>query len=942
MSFEGLSKRLLEALKDIGLEEPTPIQKKALPLILSGRNVLIVAPTGYGKTEAALIPVFELYLRLKDKPKGIAILYITPLRALNRDLLRRIRILCEKLGLEVDVRHGDTDEGARRRQALKPPKMLITTPETLQAILPGRIMKEHFKGLKWVIIDEIHELLDSKRGVQLTVALERIRAIKNGDFQLIGISATLADPKLATEFISGSKSMDLAVVEDLKNAEVIVDNPQPLDVDFEKSIELALPADAVARIRILKEYVENKCCLVFVNTREHSEVLASRLKVLAPEVRVGVHHGSLSRDVRQEAEEDIRKGGLNALICTSSMELGVDIGRLDMVVQYMSPRQVIRLIHRVGRSGHGIGKVSRGLIITVSPEDSLEAAVIVGRMFGRLLEEVRVHELAFDVLAHQIAGLTLDFKRIKAETAYEIIKRAYPYRGLTLDDFIEILNFLNNIGVIKCLNGELRTTLKTYSYYFENLSTILGVEQYAVKNALDGRIIGVLDQEFVGERGEVGLIFIMKGQTWRILSIDHEKKIVNVEPTREIVGAVPSWEGELIPVSREVASEVYESISKIYDEVKYGGDPFKPLRDYNLTDSAKSKIVEYVKEQSRMGIPVPSPRRVLVEGFREAVVIHSPFGDLINRTLALTLTAVLSNRFGRSIGFQSDPYRICLLGLFNISVQDVVEEIKRLKPEELTRLLEVVLPETGLFKWRFWHIAKMFGVVSKDADYSSLKVKALIDAYRGSPIFRETFREILTDKLDLKGAMSILEGIAKGEIGVDALPPSLNPSPIAIPILEKTLPQDILRPVYSNSEVLRLLKLRLMNTRVKLICIYNNDWETIVKVADLSDKIRCPRCRSTLIAVTKPGDQDSRKIIEMWLKRRKMNGEVKNAWMGLWRSASLVQSLGKLAVMVMAGRGIGPTTASRILSKPFINEEQLLKEVYRAEMEYIRTRPFWD
>jgi ATP-dependent Lhr-like helicase len=942
MPFKGVSKRLLEVLKDVGLEEPTPIQEKAIPLILSGRNVLIVAPTGYGKTEAALIPVLELYLRLKDEPKGMAILYITPLRALNRDLLRRIKMLCGKLGLEADVRHGDTDEKDRRRQALKPPKMLITTPETLQAILPGRIMKEHFKSLKWVIVDEVHELLDSKRGVQLTVALERIRAIKNGDFQLIGISATLADPKLAAEFIGGSKTVDLAIIEDLKNTEVIVDNPQPSDVDFEKSTELALPADAVARIRTLKKYIEDKCSLVFVNTREHSEVLASRLKVLAPEVKVGVHHGSLSKDARQEAEEDIRKGGLNALICTSSMELGVDIGRLDMVIQYMSPRQVIRLIHRVGRSGHGVGKVGRGLIITASPEDSLEAAVIVRRMFRRLLEEGRIHELALDVLAHQIAGLTLDFKRVKTETAYEMIKRAYPYRRLTMDEFIEILNFLNNIGVVRCLNDELRATLKTYSYYFENLSTIPDVEQYAVKNALDGRIIGVLDQEFVGERGEVGLIFIMKGQTWRILSIDHEKKLVNVEPTREVVGAIPSWEGELIPVSREVASEVYENISKIYDEIKYGSDPFKPLRDYNLTDSAKSKIVEYVEEQSKMGISVPSPRRVLVEGFREAAIIHAPFGDLINRTLALTLTAVLSNRFGHSIGFQSDPYRICLLGLFNIPVQEVVEEVRRLKPEELTQLLEIILPETGLFKWRFWHVAKRFGVVSRDADYSSLKVKALIDAYRGTPIFRETFREILTDKLDLKGAMNVLDGIAKGEVSVDALPPSLNPSPIAIPILEKTLPQDVLRPVYSNSEALRLLKLRLMNTRVKLICVYNNDWETILKVADLPDKVRCPRCRSTLIAVTKPTDQDSRKIIKIWLERRKMDGEIKNAWMGLWRSASLVQSLGKLAVMVMAGRGIGPMTASRILSKPFINEEQLLKEVYKAEIEYIRTRPFWD
>lgn len=942
MPFEGLSTTLLEALKEVGLEEPTPIQRKAIPLILSGKNVLIIAPTGYGKTEAALIPVFEAYLRLRDKPKGTVILYITPLRALNRDLLRRLKKICEKIGLEVDVRHSDVDEKTRRRQALKPPKMLITTPETLQAILPGKIMREHFKSLKWVIIDEVHELLDSKRGVQLAVALERLKVIKNGEFQLIGISATLADPKVAAEFIAGLKPMNLAVVEEFKNTEVIVDNPQYSDEDFRKSVEFAIPADAVARIRILRDNIKDKHSLVFTNTREHSEVLASRLKVLAPEVKVGVHHGSLSKEVRQEAEEGIREGDLDVLICTSSMELGIDIGRLDMVIQYMSPRQVIRFVHRVGRSGHGVGRVSRGLIITVSPEDSLEAAVIVRRMFDGLLEKSRIHELAFDVLAHQIAGLTLDFKRIKVEEAYNIIKRAYPYRKLTMEEFLDVINLLDSIGVVRHFNGILRANSKTYSYYFANLSTIPDVEQYIVRNALDGKVIGVLDQEFVGERGEPGLIFIMKGQTWKILSVDHEKKTVNVEPTRDIVGAVPSWEGELIPVSREVASEVYEVFSRIYDEIKRGGNPLKLLQDYKLTGSAKSKIVEYVEEQSKAGFPAPSPRRILVEGFREVVVVHAPFGDLINRTLALILTAILSNKSGYSIGFQVDPYRICLLGVYNLSIRDVAEEIKKLKPEEFNPLLEVILPETSLFKWRFWNVAKRMGIIGKDASYSSSRVKALIEAYKGTPVFRETFREILVDKLDLTGAIDILDGIAKNEITVEVLPSGLNPSPMAMPILEKALPQDVLRPVGSDGETLRLLKLRLMNTRVKLICIYNNDWETVIKVADLPEKIKCPRCKSTLIAVTRPSDQESKKIVKSWLENRKMSREMKNAWMGLWRSASLVQSLGKLAVMVMAGRGIGPFTASRILSKPFINEEQLLKEIQRAEIEYIRTRPFWD
>lgn len=939
MSFNGISKPLTEALKEVGLEKPTPIQEKTIPLILSGKNVLIIAPTGYGKTEAALIPIVESYLRLKPKPEGILILYITPLRALNRDILRRLKTLCEMVGLKVEVRHGDTDVKTRRAQSLKPPKMLITTPETLQALLPGRRMRYHLRSLRWVVIDEVHELIESKRGTQLTVALERLKALKGASFQIVGLSATVEDPKLASEFIGGGDDVEPVTIKKLRSFRVSIENPTPSNEDFKVSVKLALPADAVARIRLIKGLAGKSVSLVFVNTREHSEVLTSRLRILAPKLKVEAHHGSLSRDVRVEAEQGIRRGFLNALVCTSSMELGVDIGPLDTVVQYMSPRKVARLVHRVGRSGHSLGRASVGVIIAVSPEDSLEAAVIVRRMVKGMLEKPRIHIGALDVLAHQIAGLTLDFRSIEPEKVYRIVKRAYPYRNLSWEEFMETVEFMVKLKLIRFIDGKLKPLRRTYRYYFGNLSTIPDVKRYVVRNALDGGLVGVLDQEFVGEKGEPGLVFIMKGQTWRILSVDHERSVVDVEPSIEVIGAVPSWEGELIPVSTEVASEVYDKLFEVYERLKTGGDGLKPLEEYSLTAEARFKIVKYVKDQLEAGFPTPSSRRIIVEVFRDVAVIHAPFGDLVNRTLALALTAILTNKLGYSVGFQTDQYRIALIGVHALTGEDVASELRRLKPSDLPILLDAVLPETGLFKWRFWHVAVRFGIIDRGADYKASKARALVEMYRGTPVFQETIREILTDKLDLEGALRVLDGVSKGVITIEQLSKRSAPSPMAMPILERSIPQDVLKPAYG--ETLRILKQRLMNTRVKLLCVYNNDWETVLRVLSVGDRVRCPKCGSTLIAVTRPGDLESRKIVAKWLRRARMTREERNHWMSLWRSASLVQAMGKRAVMVLAGRGIGPMKASRIL-RFYRGEDELLKEILRAEIEYVRTRPFWD
>ncbi|MCS7131300.1 MAG: DEAD/DEAH box helicase, partial [Hadesarchaea archaeon] len=299
--FDELDERVLLAAKEFSLREPTKPQELAIPKILEGKHVLLIAPTGTGKTEAALLPIFSMCLS-QQQPPGIKILYIAPLRALNRDMLTRLTRWAEILGLSIAVRHGDTAVREREMQARRPPDMLITTPETLQAIIPGKRMKEHLKTVRWVIVDEVHELAEDKRGVQLSIGLERLVELA-GEFQRVGLSATIGSPRKVAKFLAGS-SRDVEIVDasGIKEMRILVECPTPTKSDIELSERLFTGPAMAARLRHLRELMDKHgSTLIFVNTREMAEILGSRLKLLDPSFSVEVHHGSLSKEVRIEA-----------------------------------------------------------------------------------------------------------------------------------------------------------------------------------------------------------------------------------------------------------------------------------------------------------------------------------------------------------------------------------------------------------------------------------------------------------------------------------------------------------------------------------------------------------------------------------------------------------------------------------------------------------------
>src|SRR5712692_3277031 len=628
-AFSVLKPPVLKRLEKEGFLEASPIQQLAIPAILKGENVLLIAPTGTGKTLAAILPVLDMFLekRFSEKTRGISILYVTPLRALNRDLLRRLEEMGRDLDVKIQVRHGDTPTSARSQQARSPPDLLITTPETLQSILVGKRMREHLRSVRWVVVDEVHELATDERGVQLSIALERLLDLTGVDFQRIGLSATIGEPERIGQFLVGTGRKDnILRSDDERGLQIDVGSVTPTKSDHDEASRLGLPVSTVARARKILGLIEShRSTLVFTNTREHAEALASQLQALGAAGRVRVHHGSLSRELREEAEKDFQEGKLKALICTSSLELGIDIGSVDFIIQYTSPRETTRLVQRVGRSGHTLGGTSRGVILTINTDDILESAVLIQRAREGRLERPIIHEKAYDVLAHQIIGLLLQKGRMTVEEIGEVVHRSYPFREIDPVELGRVIAQLDELRLLRKFDQFLTVrNPRAIQYYFTNLSVIPDVQKYTVFDFFRKRRIGSLDQDFVARRCASGTEFILHGQTWKVLSVDEEQYHVEVEAAPPSLTAIPGWEGDMIPVQIDVAEEVGRARRILSNGI---------VPDNFLEQGEVDRVESTLSAQKRQA-PIPTDKLVLVESFENSVVVHSCFGNLVNETLA--------------------------------------------------------------------------------------------------------------------------------------------------------------------------------------------------------------------------------------------------------------------------------------------------------------------
>ncbi len=928
-AFSQLHSKIRDLLLDLGISEPTQPQELAMPAILDGVNVLLIAPTGTGKTETASLPIFHKIL--SGKRQGIQAVYVTPLRALNRDMLRRFQEWGEKLNIRVAVRHGDTTKADRRKQSLCPPDLLITTPETLQVMLTGKRLRQNLSSVKIVVVDEVHEMAASKRGSQLAVLLERLAEIA-GSFQRIGLSATVGSPEVVANLLVGCIQSYKIVQADVKRAnDFRVVCPKPSRSDYAIASTLECDPQLAAQIRFIKETVRTRKCLIFVNTRQAAEVLGSRFRQMGESI--GVHHGSLSVDARVEAEEAFKSGKLQGLICTSSMELGIDIGDVDHVIQFSSPREVSRLLQRVGRAGHRVGGISSGTIIATSADDIAEACAIVRAANAAELESIKIHEKPTDVLANQIVGLELDFGEISLERAHQIISRAYPFRDLTLDELKNVVSQMEEHRLVRFENGVLYRTRKAREYYFENLSMIPDEKRYNVYDIVGRRSVGTLDEAFVVSFAREGATFVTKGEIWEITEVgEDEIKVVPIHRS----GEIPSWTGEEIPVPFNVAQEVGRIRRAIGETLEAKGDLAANewlMGKYPVDQEAATELVSFVKKQIEKNFPIPDDSNMVVESGKEGAIINSCFGHKTNDTLGRAITSILSARFGSSVGLEIDPYRIELTLPKPLLAEEVTKLIAELDPDFVEPILEMTLKNTTLLRWKMVHVARKFGAFSRDMDYQRVSMAKLLGVYEGTPMYREALREIYHDRLDLVMAKSVLEKIRSGSISVIAS--SFSP----IGISGRGGGRDIITPEYADAAVIDLLKNRIMSDRILLFCVNCKKWKSLRAVERVPEKPECPLCGSHMVAALKPWEEDEIKVVKIPEKKKTL--EDRRRTKRVFRNANLVLSYGKTAAIALASRGLGPETAARVVGKRQKDELEFYRDILKAEREYARTKRFW-
>ena len=929
-AFDQLSSQIRARLLELSILEPTLPQEQSIPAILAGENVLLIAPTGTGKTEAASLPIFHKILA--GERQGTKAVYITPLRALNRDMLRRFHDWGEKLNITVAVRHGDTSQSDRRKQSLKPPDLLITTPETMQVMLMGKRLRSNLSTVKTVVVDEVHEMASSKRGSQLSVLLERLAEIA-GDFQRIGLSATVGSPEAVARLLVGTRRSCTIVQADVERAsDFRVVSPQATRQDYAMASTLECDPRLAAQIRWIREMVHTRKCLIFVNTRQAAEVLGSRFRQLGEPI--GVHHGSLSMEARVEAEEAFKAGSLQGLICTSSMELGIDIGDVDHVIQYSSPREVSRLLQRVGRAGHRIGLVSSGTIIATCADDVAEACAIARKAAASELEAIQIHEKPTDVLANQIVGLEIDFGDISLERVYQIVTRAYPFRDLTREELKGVVDQMEEHRLVRQYNDILQRTRKAREYYIENLSMIPDEKRYNVYDIVGRRSVGTLDEAFVIGFAQPGATFVTKGEIWEITEIgEDEIKVVPIHRS----GEIPSWTGEEIPVPFDVAQEVGSIRRGIRETLEKGGsleETAEWLRGkYPLDREAAEELVDLIKRQMEKRLPVPDESLVVVESGGEGAIINACFGHKTNDTLGRVITSILSARFGSSVALQIDPYRIELTLPKAMLAEEIEKLILDLDPTYVEPILEMTLKNTTLLRWKMVHVARKFGAFSRDIDYQRVSMAKLLAVFEGTPMYREALREIYHDRLDISLAKQMLERIRDGSITITTS--ELSP----IGTSGRGGGRDVTSPEHADAAVIKLLKNRIMNDRVLLFCVNCKKWKSLRQVERVPEQPECPICGSRMVAALKPWEEEEIKVVKK--PEKKKTAEEKRRTKKVFRNANLVLSYGKTAAIALASRGLGPETAARVVGKRQRDELEFYRDILKAEKEYARTKRFW-
>jgi ATP-dependent helicase Lhr and Lhr-like helicase len=780
---------------------PTPAQEAGWPAIATGGHVLIQAPTGSGKTLAAFLYGID---RLDRAPgTGLRLLYVSPLKALNYDVERNLRgpLAGIRSGLRVGVRTGDTSQKERRELLKEPPDILITTPESLFLMLTSQA-RETLRGIETVIVDEVHAVAGTKRGAHLALSLERLDALLEQPAQRIGLSATQRPLAEIGRFVSGDrpiqlvdagtrKELDLEVVvpvEDLRELGASSELAQPVMPD---GVEMTSGYESTARSiwpsiypALLELVQQHRSTIVFVNNRRLAERLAVRLNELAEEEVARAHHGSLAREQRILIEEDLKAGRIPCLVATSSLELGIDMGAVDLVVQVESPKSVARGLQRVGRAGHELGSISKGRIFPKFRADLLECAVVARAMRGGEIEETKIPRNPLDVLAQQIVAIVADAE-IEVGELHRLVRGAYPFADLSLQQLENVLDMLagrypsdefaelrprivwdRTAGVIRGRTGARRLAVT-------NAGTIPDRGLFGVHLVDGGGRVGELDEEMVYEARQ-GQTFMLGASTWRIEEITRDRVLVS--PAPGVPGAVPFWKCE--GVGRPF--ELGEKIGRASRELVARSDEqaLEQLRgDYHLDPRAAQNLLTFLREQAAATGVVPSDRAIVVERFRDEigdwrVCILTPFGGRVHAPWGMALAARLRDSVGLDAQSIWSDDGIAL----HLPEADAPPSLADLLigPDEIEELVVGEVGQTALFGARFRENAARALLIPRRRPgqrtplwQQRLKAQNLLQVarkYGSFPIVLETYRECLQDVFDLPALKNILRGLQTREL----------------------------------------------------------------------------------------------------------------------------------------------------------------------------------
>lgn len=932
--LDGLSPEIMRFMVRKGIGKANEPQRLALGPILAGTNLLLLAPTGYGKTEAAFAPLLQRIL--ENRTDGISIIYIAPLRALNRDMLERMTDWCEDLGLRIAVRHSDTTQAERNRQARKPPDVLVTTPETLQIMFTGSRLRKGLVNVKHVIVDEIHELYGEERGAQLDFALSRLDHLADNPIQRIGLSATVSDPGGVAAFLGGGKG-DVRIIEGnwRKEFSFLVDSPAVDDDDRDTAKEAGCTPKIAAVIRRMRDLIlNNRSTLVFVNSRDLAEALTTRMRKVYPDISVGIHHGSLSRETRIDMERDFKSGDIKAMICTSSMELGMDLGAVDLVIQFKSPKEVSRLIQRGGRAGHRIGDVSRCTILATESDDVMESGVIASLALGGKLERRGARKMILSVLANQILSTVSAEKIVDIDTFHKIAIGTFTFSKIEKDRLLEVLRYLNDSKMIYLDEemGVFKGGKRAREYFYSNISMIPDERIMLIRDISTRTIIGSLDMDFVLSNLEPYSKFIVKGQPWRVLDIRDEE--ILVEPVTDL-GPVPAWSGSDIPVPWEVAREVARIRHDAVKWIEKGGRKPRSISDLPITEEAERMIIDRLKEQIDGGFKTADRKTGTLEYGMEGSILGLCAGTRTNETLGRIIAALLSGRYGGTVIVDFDAYRVLLQGDLRIKPGDLEWAVNNIPRSDMKRMMPVLIKNSPLLRWQMLHVAKKFGAIGSDVDPMHFPMRRIMARWSDSIIMEEALEKIMYERFDIRHTKEILGRIDSGKIELVAQ--GISPLSVSGSIVKR----EFMTPENAGKEVMEAVKDRLMTKALKMTCM--NCGATLRATAERSRTIvGCHRCGSRMLAPLHPGDMKTQKSVKDGIGKKRLTGDDKKRFKAAVMAAELFSQYGYRAVMCMAAKGVGPKTAGKILAIYIEDDDELARAIFRDEVKYARTRRFWD